>query len=443
MEPRAIAADGTAIGFRGFLALWLGQTVSLVGSRMSRLALGVWLYQQTGAVTDYALVMLCDALPMLLLTPFTGLVADLYDRRRIMLLADTGAALSTLLVAWLIVSGNFQPWLLYVAVVASSSAGTLQAPAWSAAMTQLVPREHLARAVGLAQAGEGTAEILAPLLAGWVLATVGITGALLFDFATFLVGVGVLLGFRFPPVPRPDERLAPRGSVWRELLQGGAYVLAQPGMRGLVALTAFVSLAIGSLEVLVPPLLLALASPAMMGLVLSTGGVGALCGSVAMSVWGGPRRKMDGLLAAGAVLGLSLAVAGSRASVPLLAVTGWVAMFCVPLVWSCNHAIWQLKVPAHLQGRAFGIRRVVSVAGAVLAFFCAGPLADRVFEPGMAPGGVLAGSVGFLVGVGKGRGIALLLMMVGLLLVSVMLVGRASRRFYRVEDEPEPVPSPQ
>ncbi|WP_052518389.1 MFS transporter [Archangium violaceum] len=420
--------------FRTFIAIWLGQAVSMVGSRVSRLALGIWLFQRTGAVTDFAMVALCDALPVLLLLPFTGVVADRYDRRRVMLWADSAAALCTLGMAGLLWSGQFQSWHLYLAVVAGASASALQSPAWNAAISQLVPPARLSRAVGLVQVSEGMTDILAPTLAGGLLAVGGMMAALVFDFSTFLIGMGLLLLRRFPAVPRAQTAEERPGPVWREAMRGWEYVAARRGLVGLLALASLVTMTLCAMEVLVPPMLLAHASPTVMGMVMSVAGVGALCGSVVMSTWGGPRRKMDGVLGAGALMGLALMGAGLGGSVGVMAVAGWVAMFCMPVVWSCSHAVWQLQIPAELQGRAFGLRRMVGEGTAVTVFFGAGPLVDRVLEPLLAPGGALADSAGGVFGVARSQGVGLLLFLLGLLLLTVMVVVRAQPGLYRIED---------
>ncbi|MET0401708.1 MAG: MFS transporter [Cystobacter sp.] len=434
-----------ARGFRTFVAVWLGQSISLLGSRVSRLALGVWLFQRTGEVTDFVLIALCDALPLLVLMPFTGVVADRYDQRKVMLLADSVAALCTLVMVGLALSGLLRPGWLYPAVLVSASAGALQLPAWSAAMARMVPRAQVGRAVGMAQSSEGIAAIFAPSLAGGLVAATGLRGALLFDFATFLVGSAVLLRVRFPydaPSERSPEARQGVAAFWRELSAGLSYVLARPALVGLLMLSALVSMTVLAVEVLVPPMLLARNSPAVMGWVLSVSGAGAVCGSVAMSAWGGPPRKMDGMLGAGGVLGLMLVMAGGTSSPWVMAVAGWCAMCCVPFIWGCAHAVWQLEIPLDLQGRVIALRRMVGEAASLLGLLGAGPLTDVWLEPMMAPGGALAASVGRLIGTGRGRGIGLLLLLLGLVLAAAMVWARSWRRLYRVEDEPLLAPMP-
>lgn len=438
-------ARRVAESFRAFLLLWCGQWLSLLGSRLSRFALGVWLFQRTGAVADYALIAVCDMVPTLVLTPFTGVLADRYDRRRVMLLADTGAALSMLVAVGLILSGRFEPWHLYLVIVASASASAVHSPAWSATTALIVPKAQLGRAVGLTQAGEDVADIVAPSVAGFLLVSTGLLGVLLIDFTSFLAGISVLLLLRFPPMPRAEGEAVGR-SLWGDVAEAWAYAAARPEFMGLLVLFAFVNVALSAVQVLVMPMLLARSSPEAMGLVLSVSGVGALCGSVMMSVWGGPRRRVDGMLAGGAVMGLGLVVGGAVPSLPVMTVVGFVIMFCAPVVFVCHAAIWQARVPAELQGRAFSLRRVLGACIAVVTYLSVGPLVDRVMEPLLLPGGALAGSVGHVIGVGQGRGAGLLFIIIGVVLVLVMALGRASRLIHRVEDSlhagAAPVPSP-
>ncbi|OJH38600.1 MFS transporter [Cystobacter ferrugineus] len=420
--------------FQHFLAIWLGQVVSQVGSRISSFALGVWVYQRAGAVTDLALVALCDALPILLLTPVTGLVVDLYDRRRVMLVADACAALGTVGVAALLLTGHFAPWHLYAAVVLNASASAFQQPAYTAAVALIVPGPQQGRAVGMVEMGVGLAHLVAPALAGMLLGRIGLPGILLLDFTTFLVAASVLLfGFRLPPTPPLKEGRQP---VAREVLEGWRYIAARPGLVGLITFTTCISLATACVEVLVPPLLLSFTTPDTMGVLVSICGAGALAGSGLMSAWGGPRRRVNGLLGFGLLLGAGLMVGGAVPHLVALTAAGFTVMFCVPMLWGCNQTLWQSKVPPALQGRTLAARLMVSQLALVVAFLLAGPLADSVFEPLLAPGGALASSVGALTGVGPGRGIAFFFSVLGALLSLATAAVLLHPRVRHLEDEP-------
>ena len=135
------------------------------------------------------------------------------------------------------------------------------------------------------------------------------------------------------------------------------------------------------------------------------------------------------------LLGLFSALIGLRASVGLIIVSGFLATLCVPILSSSNQVIWQKKVAPDVQGRVFAIRRTIVLATPLLTYVIAGPLADRVFEPLMAVNGPLAGSIGQILGMGPGRGIGLIFVSMGLLLVLVTAIGCLSPHLRRVEDE--------
>src|SRR5215216_4030687 len=181
-----------------FSVIWLGQVISLVGSGLTEFGLGVWVFQRTGAATDYALIALCISLPQVLVTPLAGTLVDRVDRRLVMLLSDSGAALSTLMIALLAWGGQLEPWHVYAAVLATSTCAAVQYPAYAALLTHLVPPERLARANGMVEMAWSASLIVAPLIAATLIELISLPGLLLVDLLTFAVGVGTLLLARIP-----------------------------------------------------------------------------------------------------------------------------------------------------------------------------------------------------------------------------------------------------
>jgi hypothetical protein len=165
-----------------------------------------------------------------------------------------------------------------------------------------------------------------------------------------------------------------------------------------------------------------------------------MAGAAVCSAWGGPRRRVRGLVVLEALSGLVLLAGLWPPSVPLLAGAAFAFLFLSPFIASSLLTVWQVKVPPDVQGRVFAVRRVVGLAGPPIAALLAGPLAERLFEPWMTPGGALAGSVGRVIGVGPGRGIGLLLAALGLLAVLNGLVVWLSPRVRHLEDELPDVP---
>lgn len=426
-------ANDAAPGFRTFLLVWAGQLVSGVGSGFTSFALGVWVYRATGSVTGYALILLAATLPTILLLPFAGALVDRWDRRRTMIVADTVSASATLSLALLLHAGHLAIAHIYLAAMVYASCAAFQWPAYSAATTLLVPKHLLGRAAGMVEFSHATAGILSPLLAGLLIGRIGIPGVMLIDCATLLAAVGTLAAVRFP---RPAAPAGPRPSLWGDVRFGVRYVAQRPGLVRLMAFFSSINLFANFNNVLVVPLVLSFATPALLGATLSTGAAGILLGGTMMSAWGGPRRRVWGIVAGGVMVGVSMMVAGLRPWGATVAAGLFLFNFWAPVMNGCSQAVWQVKVPPELQGRVFAIRRMIATCTTPVGYLLAGPLADGVFAPLMAPGGALAGPLGPLLGgTGPGRGIGLLLMVMGGMCVLVAIAGLLSPRLMRLEDD--------
>lgn len=424
---------------RDFHLVWLGQVISLLGTELTNFGLGVWVYQRTGSVTDLTLIFVCASLPGLLLAPFAGVYIDRWPRRRVLALTDIGAALGTVSLLALLLADRLELWCIYLIVGFSAAFLSFQIPAFAATMTLMVPKEGLGRANGLLQLGGSAAQIAGPLLAGALVPLVGLPGLIACDLTTFLIGIGTLFLAR---IPDPERReAAPAGGLLEEAAFSFRYLRRRPGLLGLLAFFALLNLLLAMSQVLTTPLVLARGTATQLGMVLATGGAGLLAGSLVMSVWGGPVRRMTGILAASPALGLACLVMGAAGSIPAVAAGIFLLGFVVPIINGCDQALWQTKVEPELQGRVFGTRQLLEQITVPLSYLAAGPLADRVFEPLLAPGGRLAGSVGRFLGVGPGRGIGLQFVTMGLLLIVATLCSLSSSKLRSVEEEiPDAVP---
>lgn len=401
---------------RTFFVVWAGQLVSIVGSSLTGFALAIWVYQQTGSVTMLAMVMVAATVPGVVIAPFAGALVDRWDRRTVMLASDAAAGVATGAVAWLLFTGHLSLGPIYLLVLIGSVAGAFQEPAWTASISLLVPKQHLGRANGLAQTGQAVGNLVAPVVAGALLVTAGLWGVLLVDFATFLVAVVTLLVVR---IPRP-HRVRDVEPILREALDGWRYLRVRSGLLGLLVVMSTINFFFGFVNVLLVPLFLSFGDELLVGTAFSIAGVGMLLGTVLMGAWGGPRRRVRGMLALLAVGGVIVAAAGLRASVVLVTAATFGFMLLIPVINGTSQALWQLKVDLDVQGRVFALRRMFAQIAAPVSYVLAGPLADRVFEPLMA--GPLASTVGAVIGTGEGRGIALMFIVMGLAL-SLVAVG--------------------
>ena len=421
--------------------MWSGQLVSTIGSGLTSFALGVWVYEQTGSTTLFALNLLAYALPNLLLSPISGVAADRWDRRLVMIMSDCGAALSTIAAAALVFSGSLEIWHVYMLTAVNAAFTSFQWPAYSAATTLLVPKEHLGRAGGMVQIGEAVSQLISPAVAGVMMVTVGLEGVLFLDFGTFLFAIGTLAFVRFPQPRQTAEGKEGKGSFWKEIVFGWQYITDRPGLFGLLMIFAANNFLFGLMYPLLVPMLLEMTTADIVGYLFSIVGIGMLVGTLVMSVWGGPRRRIHGVLGFMIIQGFFMMFLGIRPSLVVMTVAGFFMMFMNPIVNGSSQALWQSKVAVDVQGRVFAVRRMFAWITLPLAYILAGPLADYVFNPLLAVGGPLEGSIGRVIGVGPGRGSAFLFVWLGILTILVSLGGYIFPRVRLVEDElPDAIP---
>ena len=418
------------MGMRAFGIIWIGQVISLLGTAMTNFGLTIWAYEKTGQATSLAMIGFFFVTPMVVLSPIAGAIVDRSNRKLMMMLSDLAAGLTTIVVFALYATGHLQIWHLYITAAISGAFQTFQWPAFSAAITVMLPKEQYGRANGMLELADSASGIFAPLLAGVLLGIIGLAGIMIIDIVSFSFAIGALL---FVFIPQPERTEAGRegqGSIWKEAMYGFPYIFKRRSLLGLQLVFMVGNLFAGLAFTLLAPMILARTSSneMVLGSVQSAGAIGGVVGGVAMSAWGGTKRKVHGVLG-GWILG-SLSgelLLGLGRDLPVWLVAGFLAAFFVPFINASNQAIWQAKVAPDVQGRVFATRRLIAWLVSPLARLIAGPLADKVFEPAMQEGGTLAGTFGWLVGTGNGAGMALILVFCGLAAALVAVTGYATR----------------
>jgi DHA3 family macrolide efflux protein-like MFS transporter len=441
------AQTSRPMGMRAFSIIWIGQLISLLGTIMTGFALSFWAWEITGKATALAVVGFFNFGPTVLFSPVAGALVDRWNRRLVMMLSDLAAGLATIAILLLYATDNLQIWHLCVTGAFTGAFQAFQWPAYSAAVTVMIPKEQYARASGMLSLAQSASGIFAPVLAGALLGPIdifgimvidiGISGILAIDIVTFVVAVGTLL---FVHIPQPETTEAGRtgqGSLWQESVYGFRYIFGRPSLLGLQLVFFAVNLVAVFGGTVQNPMILARTGndAAILGSVRSISGAGGVAGGLLLSAWGGPKRRVHGVLTGmifASLLGTLLMGLGQGLLV--WAIAAFAGMFAIPIINGSNQAIWQVKVPPDVQGRVFATRRLIAQITAPLAMLMAGPLADQVFEPAMMPEGSLADTFGGLLGTGPGAGMALMFVISGVLGTLVGLSGYAFRVVRDAED---------
>ena len=427
---------------RTFIIIWLGQLVSLIGSGLIGFALSVWVFEQTGQATPFALTALFSILPQILLAPIGGAIADRWNRKAIMLIFDSLAGLTTLAAAFLLLTGRMEIWMIYVITTVESICGAFQQPAYSASIVMLVPKEQLTRANSMIQMGEAIQSIITPLLAGVLVTTVGMRGIIVIDIATYLLALATLVFVRIPQ-PERKEETKEKSNIFKDIAFGWRYLAERRGLLGLQLYFASVNFFMNISAVMLGPLILSFGSATALGVAQTIMGAGMLGGSLIMSVWGGPKKgKVKALIGFLVLSGMGFIVAGLQPSLTFVSAGLFILMFFLPFGSGPASALFASKIAPDVQGRVFATRRMISQSMMPLAFILSGVLADNVFNPLLVEGGRLADTfVGRWIGVGPSRGVGLMLIASGLILLVVSFFVYLNPRIRHIETEiPDAIP---
>lgn len=422
-------------GMFAFTVIWLGQLISVLASSMSQFALTIFMYERTGSATALGLMQVFYFVPFLLISPVAGVMIDRHNRKLMMMVSDLGAGLATLGILAVLYFDVWQFWHMYVASVIFGLGTAFQWPAYSAAISTMIPKEQLGRANGMMSLMETGPGVIAPLLAGALLPIIRLTGILFIDVVTFILAIGALLFVHVPQPERTQEGAHASGSMLKEAAYGFKYIFDRPSLLGLQLIFFVGNLFAGIGFAVFAPMILSRSGNDSLafGAVQTAGAIAGVVGGVIMSAWGGFKRRVHGVLVGWILGGLGMAIIGLAGGLPVW-ITGMVlTSVVVALVNGSNQAIWQAKVAPDLQGRVFSSRRLIAWLTNPLSPIIGGLLADYALEPAARAGTGLPAVFAWLVGTGPGSGMGLLIVTCGLTAMLVGLAGYFIPHIYNAE----------
>ena len=423
-------------GMFGFTIVWIGQIVSVLASLMSEFALTIFMFQETGSALAMGTMQVFFITPFLLISPLAGVWVDRYNRKMMMMVSDLVAGLATVGILIFQALGILEFWHLYATSAVYGLGMAFQWPAYSAAISSMVPKEQLGRANGMMSLIEAGPGVIAPFLAGALLPVITLTGILFFDVITFLFAIGALLIVHVPQPVRTEEGARAQGSMLKEAAYGFKYIFARPSLLGLQLIFFAGNLFAGIAFTLVAPMILSRSGgdSLMFGSAQSAGAIAGVVGGVLMSAWGGFKRRVHGVLFGWIISGIGMTVIGLAGGLPIWITGLAITSIVTPLVNGSNQAIWQSKVAPDLQGRVFSSRRLIAWLTNPISPIIGGVLADFVLEPAARAGTGLPSTFSWLVGAGPGAGMGLLIVFCGLASALVGLAGYFVNHIRNAED---------
>jgi MFS family permease len=394
-----------------FYTLLITQTLSFIGSRMTGLALSIYIFAQTGEATPLVLTSFFAFLPRLLSASLAGLLADRWNRRYVMMVSDAGQAVGTVALLVSVASGGFEVWHLYAVTAVQSVFDIFQGPAFQATVTMLVPDSQRNRANAIQLMTTPVSGIIAPALTGAAYALVGVAGIIMIDLLTFAASFIVLMLIDIPN-PHAEPQTGPRRSVWREAMAGFEFVWARKPLLMVFVFTGCTNFFYaGVLALNTPYILTRTGSAATLGLLLGCFSAGTLAGTILMATWGGFKRRVHTMMPSIGTMGAVLCIYGAQRDPAVMAVLLGIMAMASPINNVSIIGTLQLKVPPELQGRVFAAISQISMVLIPLSYVIIGPLADNVFEPFVQ--GPAWDAFAPLWGTGPGAGMGLLISLCG------------------------------
>lgn len=412
-------------GFRTFLTVWIGQLVSIVGTSLTWFGLSIWVYLETGSVTQLSLMMLAANLPRILLAPVAGALVDRWDRRWAMIISDGLSGVGTLVIAVAFLTDSVTIGLLVLVAALISTFEAVHWPAYQAATSLLVPKERYSQASGMVQMAEAAGQLLAPFLGGALVALGGVGVLIAVDVVTFLIAVATLLAVRFPRPARTAVGASARGSLRQEASFGFRYVWRRRPLLALLLAFAAMNLVLGFIGPVFIAYMLSFTTETTMGLIMSLGATGMLVGSIAASAVKVTSGRVARIVLAAGALGAMLVLLGSSTSLIVILAALFVGMLVVPYASAMSQSIWMSKVEPDVQGRVFSVRSMIAQITNPVALALVGPLVDRVFVPLMSGDSSLAGALSRITGTGAGAGHAAFFVVLGIASVVVAVAAWA------------------
>ncbi len=345
-------------GIRDYWVLWLGQTVSSVGTQVSGLALPLLILAITHSPAQAGLLAAARGIPYILLSLPAGALVDRWDRRRVMLLCDTGRALALGSVPAVLAWGHLSLIQLYIVSLIEGTLFVFFNMAETGCLTRVVPPGRLAEAVAMNQGTEATAGLLGPSLGG-VLYGLGRMVPFLADAVSYALSVGTLLCLRGDFTPERTE--TQNGHLWDEIRDGLRWLWRQRVMRFIALLTGGLMIFSSGYTLVLIVLAQHLhATSAQIGLILATGGLGSIAGSlVAVPL---QRRFQFGplMIAATWVWALSWPLCLLGHNLIALGIANTLAYAVVPVYMGVQYAYRLQRIPDALQGRVNSVFRLLA-----------------------------------------------------------------------------------
>ncbi len=409
--------------FKKFTILWLGQLIASIGHGLTTFALGVFAFSISNQAMASSLVMVFGFLPTVLLTVPAGILADKYDRRLLMILGDGLSALGLVVILIAKIIGTINLGIILIGVAISAVFSALMQPAFMATISDLLPKEEYTKATGMTQIAGSAHYLISPLLAGFLMEAYGLEMILIVDILTVIVTVTVTGYVR---KGLETKEYAGESAFKEDLKEGWLVLKGKQGVFVLVIIATLLTFFMGFIQNLSSPYFLSFSDSKALGQSMSISALGMLVSGILVGVFSIKEGFIKKLVLALLMAGFFMVGFAATENFYIITISGFLFFASLPVINSCLDYLVRINIENKFQGRVFAFIGLISQMGFVVAYILSGALADGFFTPALMENGLFANSFGKLIGTGPSRGIALEIMLAGVLmsLSSLLIIAK-------------------
>lgn len=421
---------------KDYILLLIGQTISQLGSSMTSFAIVIWAYTSTGQVMSSSLLAICSSMPYLIVSLLGGAVADNMNKKKIMLICDTVAAMGSLVILLCSLMNNLEIWILCIINIINGFMNAFQAPASQVAVTLLVNKKNYVKVGGIQSALGAVVGMLNPILAATLLSIGGLQFVLGTDLVTFIFAFFTLLIFIKIPDSISENKKVDIKELRESMKEGIIFIEQQRSILFLLLMYSVLEfMGAISFDSMYTPLLLARTgnNETVVGIVSAIAAAGSLLSSFIVSVTKQPKKKLS-IMFAGSIMCLcGIMLFGIGRNLIWWSIVVFLGCFGTPIYQTYQTTILREKVPVFMQGRIFSLQGMITSSLSPLGCFIGAVLADYVFEPFMQSTGVLQSVLSKIVGNGKGAGMGLMFVLAGIIGIIIIIFFRNSHNIKELE----------
>ena len=391
--------------------LWFGQTVSWTGSAMSFFAIGVWIYETTGKASALSTILFIVAIVGVVTGPFGGVLADRFPRKKLIIIFDLIIAALMCLIGYLALNDILTLALLIPFALAFGIFEIAHWTTWSAFLGDVVKKQNVTKVSALFESAEAISMLIGPIGGAFIYSFFGLSGVILVDVVTCFFGIAAITFFK-------SKKIKAKGNlnfknVYSDLVEAYNWLKKQKGLLSLVLILCICNGLHGFISVLLPPMVLSFTDATGLGFVESVAGMAFLVGSIiSLRISDKIQGNMKVAIVMGLLCGLALIVGSLRPSIYLLSICFIFEGVSGTIQYTISSGAWLAITDEKIRGRALALRGTIAQMLRPLGIVIAGPLGDYL-EFSFYPENVDVLSP--LVGIGPGRGYAILFFIVGLI----------------------------